>query len=96
VLLPFVGAYDPQSPYANGFAMLVSHPQDAACTDPTRGYRALLEPDDRSFVWCLLDPLVNVIDAVADKPAHWKWLHDFRVRYLCLIRSESAWIDRER
>ncbi len=81
----------PASPYAGGYLMLVRHPGDSECAQVVKGYQKLLKPDDRSFIDCPLDRLMDVVESAVGNDDQRQWLAAFNARYLDLALSEAEW-----
>lgn len=79
------------SHYAEGYFMLVRHPQDKHCEKAVGNYRELLKPEDESFIDCPLDRMVDVIAGAAREDEQARWIADFKRRYLDLELSEEEW-----
>lgn len=72
----------PNSRFTDGQLLLVHHPDDDECSRAAAGYRALLQPGDRTFRDIHLDDLVHLWARVLVGGAERAWLDGFRRRYL--------------
>jgi hypothetical protein len=77
--------------YSRGTLVLVRHPGDTHCAEVVEGYRALLKPDDDSFLDLPLDRLAKTWSQIGMFGPQREWLCAFRLRYLELWASEEAW-----
>jgi hypothetical protein len=84
-------AYKGASPlgFSTGRLMLVYHPADTEMEATLQAYRALLKPEDATFLALPLDRLVEKWrrSDLSEKEA--RWLADFRLRYLDLSASQA-------
>ena len=90
-LLAVAMSLHPASAYGGGYFMLVRHPGDSECAQVVKGYQELLKPDDRSFIDCPLDELMDVVESAAGNADQRHCLAAFRQRYLDLSLSEPEW-----
>jgi hypothetical protein len=67
--------------------MLVRHPEDHdyACT--VDGYRALLKPEDHTFIDMPLDKLLQASRGALGDGEHTQWLKALHTRYVDLAAS---------
>jgi len=78
------------SPYKFGCLVLARHPGDEECERVVERYERLMRKDDRMFVDCPVDRIVDAVEANADDSQK-RWIAEFRQRYLDLSLSEEAW-----
>jgi hypothetical protein len=71
--------------------MLVRHPGDSECAQVVKGYQKLLKPDNRSFIDCPLDRLMDVVASAVGNDDQRQWLAAFNARYLDRALSEAEW-----
>jgi hypothetical protein len=75
--------------FSAGRLMLVYHPGDVHMQETLAAYRALLKPEDDTFLAISLDQLVKRWRDAVERPADREWLADFSLRYLELEASEA-------
>jgi len=93
-LLAFALLRHPRSQYVEGRLALIHHPADEDCRQIAAGYRALLKPDDATFLDVALDEMVDAWrNAAPDEDAR-AWLSQFRLRYLDLAAGEEEWLEQ--
>ena len=80
--------------YETGTVAVVGHPLDEELTRTIAGYRELLNNPDCLRVWPV-DWIIAAAETAVETPAQREWLEAFKVRYLRLELSESAWTKYE-
>lgn len=91
-LLAFAMLHQKDAVYDEAFCAVLYPKEDGSCADAIRAYRQRLQPERKHTLleWTLGD-VVNTWQELVTVPAQRKWLADFRLRYLDLEASQTAW-----